>query len=371
MTTQKHTIHNTKLSQKKRIVVKVGSNVLTRDNGKLDVTRMSSIVDQIVWLKQNGYEVILVSSGAMASGRDELRVKRKLDSVKQRQLFSALGQVKLIGLYYDLFREYNMHIGQVLTMKESFSTRGEYLNQRACMNVMLENGVIPIVNENDTVSVTELMFTDNDELAGLVASMMGADSLVILSNVDGIFNGDPKEPLSRVIPVVNYDRDLSEYIQDSKSNFGRGGMITKTNIARKVAEEGIKVIIANGKTTNILIDLFSNPQETMHTEFLPNPNPTSQVKKWIAHSESFAKGKIHINDKAEEALKGEKAVSLLLVGVIKIDGDFEEGDIINVVDKQNNTIAVGRSNYAADEARKLMGAHDIRPLIHYDYLYME
>jgi glutamate 5-kinase len=355
----------------KRIVVKVGSNVLTRDDGKLDVTRMSAIVDQIVWLRNHDYEVILVSSGAMASGRDELKVDHKLDSVEQRQLFSALGQVKLIGLYYDLFREYNVHIGQVLTMKESFSTRGEYLNQRACMTVMLENGVIPIVNENDTVSVTELMFTDNDELAGLVASMMGANALVILSNVDGIYNGDPRDPQTRVIPMVNYDRDLGEYIQDSKSGFGRGGMITKTNIARKVAEEGIKVIIANGKTPNILIDLVIKSQETMHTEFRPNPSPTSQVKKWIAHSESFAKGVVHINAKAEEALKGDKAVSLLLVGVTSIDGDFEEGDIINIEDAHGQTIAVGRSGYSSDEARKLIGVHDIKPLIHYDYLYME
>ena len=355
----------------KRIVVKVGSNVLTRDDGKLDVTRMSAIVDQIVWLRNHDYEVILVSSGAMASGRDELKVDHKLDSVEQRQLFSALGQVKLIGLYYDLFRECNGHIGQVLTMKESFSTRGEYLNQRACMTVMLENGVIPIVNENDTVSVTELMFTDNDELAGLVASMMGANALVILSNVDGIYNGDPRDPQTRVIPMVNYDRDLGEYIQDSKSGFGRGGMITKTNIARKVAEEGIKVIIANGKTPNILIDLVIKSQETMHTEFRPNPSPTSQVKKWIAHSESFAKGVVHINAKAEEALKGDKAVSLLLVGVTSIDGDFEEGDIINIEDAHGQTIAVGRSGYSSDEARKLIGVHDIKPLIHYDYLYME
>lgn len=364
-TTNKH------IREMKRIVVKVGSNVLTRDDGKLDVTRMSAIVDQIVWLRNHDYEVILVSSGAMASGRDELKVDHKLDSVEQRQLFSALGQVKLIGLYYDLFREYNVHIGQVLTMKESFSTRGEYLNQRACMTVMLENGVIPIVNENDTVSVTELMFTDNDELAGLVASMMGANALVILSNVDGIYNGDPRDPQTRVIPMVNYDRDLGEYIQDSKSGFGRGGMITKTNIARKVAEEGIKVIIANGKTPNILIDLVIKSQETMHTEFRPNPSPTSQVKKWIAHSESFAKGVVHINAKAEEALKGDKAVSLLLVGVTSIDGDFEEGDIINIEDAHGQTIAVGRSGYSSDEARKLIGVHDIKPLIHYDYLYME
>lgn len=355
----------------KRIVVKVGSNVLTKANGKLDITRMSAIVDQIVWLREHDYEVILVSSGSMASGRDELKIDHKLDSVSQRQLFSALGQVKLVGLYYDLFREYGVHIGQVLTMKESFSTRGEYLNQRACMNVMLENGVLPVVNENDTTSVTELMFTDNDELAGLVASMMAADILVILTNVDGIYNGNPADRNTRVIPMVNYDRDLSEYIQTSKSNFGRGGMITKVNIARKVADEGIKVIIANGKTDNILPDLVEKSQETMHTEFRPNPNPTTQVKKWIAHSESFAKGVVHINDKACKALESDKATSLLLVGVTAIDGDFEEGDIINVEDPSGKTIAIGRSGYSADDARKSIGVHDIKPLIHYDYLYME
>lgn len=355
----------------KRIVVKVGSNVLTRDDGKLDVTRMSAIVDQIAWLRKHNYEVILVSSGAMACGRNELKTHHQLDSVEQRQLFSALGQVKLIGLYYDLFREYHLHVGQVLTMKESFSTRAEYLNQRACMTVMLDNGVIPIVNENDTVSVTELMFTDNDELAGLVASMMGADTLIILSNVDGIYDGPPSDEHSNVIPKVDAHSNLADYIQSTKSGFGRGGMLTKTNIARKVAEEGIKVIIANGKTPNILIGLITQPQATTHTEFSPNPTPTSQVKKWIAHSESFAKGRVFVNQQAEAALRSNRAVSLLLVGVTAIEGDFEEGDIINVVGHDGHTMAVGRSAYSATEARSKMGAHDVRPIIHYDYLYME
>ena len=146
----------------KRIVVKVGSNVLTTDSGKLDITRMSSLVDQIAWLRWHGYEVILVSSGAVACGRRELQVDHHLDSVEQRQLFSAMGQVKLVNLYYDLFREYNIHIGQVLTMKSNFQTPEQYRNQQACMEVMLQNGVIPVVNDNDTVCVTELMFTDND-----------------------------------------------------------------------------------------------------------------------------------------------------------------------------------------------------------------
>lgn len=353
-----------------RIVVKVGSNVLTRPNGKLDITRMSALVDQIAWLMHQGHEVVLVSSGALASGRGEINIDRKLDSVEQRQLFSALGQVKLLNLYYDLFREYNIHIGQVLTMKENFSSRREYLNQRACMSVMLSNGVLPIVNENDTVSVTELMFTDNDELSGLIATMLNADLLVILSNIDGIYNGHPDDPDSQVIAKVEPHCDLSQYIQTEKSGFGRGGMTTKCGIARKVADEGIRVIIANGTRDNILIDLMQQPQTTVHTEFVAASRSASTVKKWIAHSESFAKGRVTVNDKAAEALCNNHAVSLLMVGVERIEGDFEEGDIINIVDRQGRVIAVGRTAYSSAEAQAHIGQHEVKPLVHYDYLYI-
>lgn len=252
---------------KQRIVVKVGSNVLTRDDGKLDVTRMSALVDQIAWLKRNDYEVILVSSGAVACGRRELKVDHSLDSVEQRQLYSALGQVKLIGLYYDLFREFHIHVGQVLTMKENFQPGEQYENQRACMKVMLENGVLPIVNENDTVSVTELMFTDNDELSGLIAQMMQADTLILLSNIDGIYSGNPDDPQSQLIREVEKGADLSQYIQTEKSAFGRGGMHSKYTTASKLSQQGIRVIIANGERENILIDLVERLQETPHTEF--------------------------------------------------------------------------------------------------------
>ena len=241
---------------KQRIVVKVGSNVLTRPDGKLDVTRMSALVDQIAWLRQHNYEVILVSSGAMASGRGELKVDHDMDSVEQRQLFSALGQAKLIGLYYDLFREYHMHVGQVLTMKENFEPGEQYENQRACMTVMLEHDVLPIVNENDTVSVTELMFTDNDELSGLIARMMNADTLILLSNIDGIYTGQPDDPTSQLIRNVEPGTDLSQYIQTEKSAFGRGGMHSKYTTANKISLEGIRVIIANGERENVLVDLI-------------------------------------------------------------------------------------------------------------------
>ena len=254
---------------KRRIVIKVGSNVLTRQDGKLDVTRMSALVDQIAWLRQQDIEVILVSSGAMASGRGELKVDHSLDSVEQRQLFSAVGQVKLVGLYYDLFREFNIHVGQVLTMKENFMPGEQYSNQQACMRVMLENGVLPIVNENDTVSVTELMFTDNDELSGLIAQMMQADTLVLLSNIDGIYTGNPADPQSQLIKEVVPGTDLSEYIQTEKSSAGRGGMQSKYATASKVQSQGIRVIIANGERDNILVDLIERKDITPHTEFIP------------------------------------------------------------------------------------------------------
>ena len=253
----------------KRIVIKVGSNVLTRHDGKLDVTRMSALVDQMAWLRRQGYEVILVSSGAVACGRRELTVDHILDSVEQRQLFSAVGQVKLVGLYYDLFREYQIHVGQVLTMKENFEPGEQYENQRACMTVMLENDVLPIVNENDTVSVTELMFTDNDELSGLIARMMQAETLVLLSNIDGIYTGHPDDPASEIIREVLPGRDLSQYIKAEKSAFGRGGMHSKYTTAQKVQQQGIRVIIANGERDNILPDLFENKQNVPHTEFIP------------------------------------------------------------------------------------------------------
>ena len=252
-----------------RLVIKIGSNVLTRKDGKLDVTRVSALVDQVAWLRQQGHEVILVSSGAVACGRNELKVDHALDTVEQRQLFSALGQVKLIGLYYDLFREFGIHVGQVLTMKENFQPGEQYDNQRACMSVMLENGVLPIVNENDTVCVTELMFTDNDELSGLIAQMMQADTLILLSNIDGIFTDHPDDPQSQLIREVAPGTDLSTYIKEEKSAFGRGGMHSKYTTASRVQAAGIRVLIANGERDDILLDLMQRPEQTPHTAFIP------------------------------------------------------------------------------------------------------
>lgn len=362
-----------KNKQYRRVAVKIGSNVLTRKDGSLDITRMSALVDQVAELRAAGVEVILISSGAVASGRSELKriASRKMDSVDQRQLFSAVGQAKLINRYYELFREHHIAVGQVLTMKENFGTRRHYLNQRNCMMVMLENGVIPIVNENDTISVTELMFTDNDELSGLIATMMDVQALIILSNVDGIYNGKPGDPGVEVIREVEPDKDLSEYIRTEKSGFGRGGMMTKCNIARKVADEGITVMIANGKREHVLTDLIFHPDTLVFTRFIPRSSGVSSVKKWIAHSSGFAKGQIYLNAKAVEAVCGERAVSLLPVGVTRVEGDFEKDDLVRIMSPEGEELGVGRTAYGSDEARQLIGHHDCKPIVHYDYLYLE
>ena len=355
----------------KRIAIKVGSNVLSREDGSPDVTRMSALVDQIAELHRNGLEIILISSGAVASGKNEIKAKNKLDDVSARQLYSAVGQVKLINRYYDFFREHGIICGQVLTTKESLGTRNHYLNQRNCISVMLENKVIPIMNENDTISVTELMFTDNDELSGMIAAMMDAEALIILSNIDGIYTGLPADPNAKVIREIDLENDITAHIHASKSAFGRGGMATKYRIARKVAREGIEVIIANGKTENILPRILRKDPDVVYSRFIPSKKAFSGIKKWIAHSDSFAKGEIHINANAAKALAGEKAISLLPVGILSVKGDFEKDDIVRIIDDKEQVIGFGKVSYDSEETRELIGRRGNKPVIHYDYLYLE
>lgn len=359
------------MSNYKRIVVKVGSNVLTRPDGMPDVTRMSSLVDQIARLHSEGVQVILVSSGAVASGRGVLRSVGHLDSVSARQLFSAVGQVQLMNRYCDLFGEWGIVCGQVLTTKESLSTRRHYLNQRNCVEAMLAEGVIPIVNENDTISVSELMFTDNDELSGLLCTMMGADALIILSNIDGIYDGDPSESSSQVIRRVGVGQSLDQYIQTARSSRGRGGMGTKSRISQKVAAEGIEVIIANGTRPDILTDLVLGDGEVVCTRFEPAAKPTSGVKMWIAHSEGFAKGEVHLNEGASRAILESRAASILPVGVVRVEGDFERDDIVRIFDHRGVAIGVGRTSTDSDTVRGMLGVRGAKPIVHYDYMYIE
>lgn len=359
------------MKAKRRIVVKVGSNVLTRADGKANVTNMSALVDQIATLRHLGHEVILVSSGAVACGRAVVKSSRKLDEASQRQVYSSVGQIKLINTYSSLFSDYGITIGQVLTQKDNFASRDAYLNQRSCMDAMLRSGVLPIVNENDTASMTELMFTDNDELSGIIAAMMDADTLIILSNIDGIFTGAPDDPESRLITSVKPGEDLTQYIRTSKSGAGRGGMVTKYGIARKLSDEGVRVVIANGTRPGILADLIARPSKTPHTEFEPAPEAVSSVKRWIAHSESFVKGAAHVNRRAADALRGPEAVSLLPIGVTDITGEWAEGDLIRLIDPDGKIIGIGRAEIDSVTAQSLIGKHGARPVVHYDYLIRE
>ena len=354
-----------------RIVVKVGSNVLTREDGMLNVERMAHIIDQLTSLRKAGLQVILVTSGAVAAGRAEVELQRKLDPVSSRQLWSAVGQVKLINQYADLFRANGVTCAQVLTTKENFSDRLHYLNMRNCMTTLLENDVIPVVNENDTISVTELMFTDNDELSGLIASMMDMEALIILTNVDGVYTGSPDEPESRLISTVNHGEILDiEAISGKKSNFGRGGMLTKYHIASKLSQQGISVHITNGTKENTLSNILLNQNDAVQTYFVPSKKKSTGVRKWLAHSDDFAKGEVVINSGAREALLSDKAVSLLLIGIVNVIGFFKEGDIVRVKDHDGELIGLGKASYSSEEVHKEMGGKMSKPFIHYDYLYL-
>ncbi len=354
-----------------RIVVKVGSNVLTREDGMLNVERMRHIVDQLALLRKAGLQVILVTSGAVAAGRAVVDLQRKLDPVSSRQLWSAVGQVKLINQYADLFRERGITCAQVLTTKENFSDRLHYLNMRNCMTTLLENDVIPVVNENDTISVTELMFTDNDELSGLIASMMDMEALIILTNVDGVYSGSPDEPQSVLIAKINQGETLNiEAISGKKSNFGRGGMLTKFHIASKLAGQGISVHITNGTKENTLSRILLAGEESVQTHFIPSKKKSTGVRKWLSHSDDFAKGEVIINPGAKEALLSDQAVSLLLIGITEVTGYFKEGDIVRVKDVNRELIGLGKASYSSEEVLKEKGGKMSKPFIHYDYLYL-
>lgn len=351
----------------KKIVVKIGSNVLTKPDGLPDEHRISDLVRQIVNLKKLGITVVVISSGAVAAGRSMFNISEKHDAVAARQLLASMGQIKLINMYLSLFQQHEMLCSQVLVTKEDFRDRKHYLNIKNCLSILLKNNVIPIVNENDVVSVTELMFTDNDELAALIASMLDADALIILSNVDGIYNGDPRVAGSAVIPEIRRNmEEIDSFISTAKSGSGRGGMVTKLSMAKKVAKLGIPVHIANGTRDGILNDLLG--KETTHTYFVPDKN-TSGKKKWIAHSEQSATGSVQLNAGATTALISGEAHSLLPIGITAVISDFEKGDIIRLLDEHSKLIGLGIADYNSEKARERIGHKGQKALVHYNYFY--
>ena len=351
-----------------RIVIKIGSNVIAQPDGTVNKQLLKHLCEQIAALHQQGWEPLVVSSGAVASGQSQIRITKKTDPVTQRQLLAAVGQTQLINTYTQLLTPHQLTCAQVLVTKEDFRSRRHYLNVRHCLETILQYRAIPIVNENDVVSVTELMFTDNDELAGLVAAMIDADRLVLLTNVAGIYDRSPRDPEAQLIDQASPDTDFSGMISAERSDFGRGGMLTKVRMAQKTATMGIGVHIADGKRPNVLLSVVQpSPPGTF---FVPQKKVTG-IKRWISHSEGYVQGSVSVNTGAANALTdAQHATSLLLIGVTAVEGEFERNDIVHLRTAEGTIFGIGRAQYSSQEVIPLIGQQGHRPLIHYDHMYI-
>lgn len=351
------------------VVIKVGSNVLTKDDGMPALERLEHLVSQLSYLRKSGIKLILISSGAVAFGRQEIHLPSKLDPVLKKQIWASTGQINLIHQYKLLFETKETRVAQLLVTKEDFRDRKHFLNMRSCIEGLIAQDILPILNENDAVAITELMFTDNDELASLTAAMMNADSLILLTNVDGVYDGPPNQPTSNLIRTIDGKApDLPQMVSPQKSSFGRGGMLTKLKMAIKAADLGIQVIIANGKRFNILSDLLEK-QEVPHTVFKAREKKQSP-KKWLAFGEQYFKAEVVINEGATKILQSEKINSLLPVGICTVKGTFVKGDIISICNETGKQIGIGKAEYNSEQLNSILGQQHQKPFIHYDYLYI-
>lgn len=354
----------------KSLVIKIGSSLLTLADGSLHMKALRAYARQISSLINSGYPVVLVSSGAVAAGIRDIKERKKHSPVVRQQLAASLGQVKLMQAYSAAFAEAEIRCAQVLATKADFSGRKHYLNMKQAMMAMLGEGILPIVNENDTVAVEELMFTDNDQLAGLVAGMVDAGLLLLLTNVDGLFDVNPDHPNARLISHLPPDApDLSKALSGIKSKLGRGGMMSKYLTALNMQQQGLAVVIANGTRSNIILEIIKGNNPPC-TRFTPSGKTVSGLKTWLANSDTMVKGQVVINAGAHEALRSKEGKSLLFAGVERIIGDFKRHEVVQVCDDQMNTLGVGRVHFDAITAHKLIGASGERPLIHRNYLYM-
>ncbi len=355
----------------KRIVVKIGSQVLCSPDGSLNRVVLSNLVSQLAGLHTAGWQVLLVSSGAVAAGRGLLtgQLKRIVDPVARKQVLAATGQVRLMETYRELFEQQSLTVAQVLATKSDFQTRRHYLNMRGCIEALLTAGIVPVVNENDVVSVTELMFTDNDELAGLLAGMVDAELLCLLSTVPGVYDGDPNDPATQCIKRWDDQRyQVEDIVSRGTSSLGRGGMNSKLAIARKVAKLGTEVVIADGTDPQILHKILA--AEPAGTRF-PVIGDASSAKRWLASADDHATGSVTVNQGAQDALlDSTRLASVLLVGVEAVAGHFDRGDVIQVLSPSGKVLGCGQARYDHNDAAKLMGQRGHKPLIHYDYLYL-
>lgn len=352
-----------KITAAKRIVFKFGTNVLRNDDKEISLSRIYSFIEDIAKLKKQGKEVIVVTSGAVGLGAKKLNVDSS-ESMSVKQACAAVGQSRLMSIYEDGFDKYGYTTAQILLTEEDFTQRIKYLSLNDTLNTLISLGAIPVINQNDTVSTEELAyykdtfqvsFSDNDKLSALVASELDADLLVILSDIDGLFNDNPKtNPDAQKIDVVEEVTEEFEQFATGASLGGRGGMKTKLEAMKVVTRSGGTGLIANGKTPRIISKIFDENKESYGTVFLPIEN-LSNKKRWIAYATNI-QARLIVNEGAKKALT-QKYTSLLPIGVLDIQGDCQKGDIVSIVDSDGNEFARGMINYNCSDCKKIIGQH--------------
>jgi glutamate 5-kinase len=336
----------------KRIIVKVGSGVLTKEDG-LNVKIIRSLSRQISRLIDGGLEVILVSSGAMASGIRKIGLVKRPDEIPKRQAVAAVGQAGLIREYEKAFAKYHKKVAQILLTGDGLSIRKRYLYARNTLLTLLDWKVIPVINENDTVSVEEIKFGDNDNLAAMISLLMNSDILVNLTNIDGLYDKDPRiHKDAELIPMVTrIKKDIEKVASDIPGVLGTGGMISKVLSAKKVTKAGIPVVIANGEEPNILLKLFSG--KDYGTFFFPKQEKLPSRKCWIGFTVK-PKGDITIDDGAAAAIL-KRGKSLLPSGIIGVGGNFDPGEPVEIKNENNKVIGTGLVNYNTSDILKIKG----------------
>ncbi len=354
-----------------KIVIKVGTqSILTSDGSPID-SILDNLVEQIAILQKLEHKVILVSSGAVGSGRKvaaNFVPKLNRNSVGEKQLLASLGQPELMKLYSSLFKPSGVLVSQLLLTKQDFHTRQHYLNIARLLHELLKHkNILPIINENDSVAIEELMFTDNDELAGLVAAQINADLLIILTNVEGVFTGHPDEAGSELIREIDPNLGWPN-VSTAKSTMGRGGMFSKLHTAKKSAGLGIITHIANINKPNAVIDVVNNKE--VGTRILAN-RKKSNIKRWIAYHAENKTGSIEINNNLFTLLKEKNRIlSILPVGIEKLTGEFKKGDLIEIYSSKNERIGIGIAKYDFKKLQENLGLKNKPAFIHYDHLHI-
>ncbi len=345
------------ISEAKRIVFKFGTNVLRNEDKEISLSRVYSFIEEISKLHKEGKEIIIVTSGAVGLGSKKLGVDSS-ESLAIKQACAAVGQCQLMSIYEDGFNKYSINTAQVLLTEDDFTNRIRYLSLSNALNSMLELNVIPIINQNDTVSTSEIecfgvSFSDNDKLSALVASKLDADLLVILSDIDGLYDDNPKEnPDAKLISEIKeLTQEIENYAGDP-SKGGRGGMKTKLQAAKVVTHSGGFVVIANGKEPHVINRLFNN--EKLGSKFYP-VEQLSQKRRWIAYATNIT-GQIIVNEGAKKAIT-EKNKSLLPIGILSINGTFDCAEVVSILDEKGVEFARGIVNYSSLDVSKIIGMH--------------